>query len=307
MNCIIKTTGLSKQSKDKVLASDINLDVHKGEIYGLLGKNGAGKTTIMKMLTGMTIPTSGEITLFGEIFNEQSKTLLRRVGSLIEYPTFYEHLTAIDNLRLHCEYLGYYDEQGMKQALDLVQLRGIEKKKVKEFSLGMKQRLGLARAIVAKPELVVLDEPTNGLDPIGIKDIRDLILVLNKEYGITFLISSHILGEMEQVVDRIGVIENGRLIQQVALEDIRKQQTDYIELLTTDPKRAVYLLEYELGISNMKIVQGDRIRIYDLKYSQQQISKMLINHNVDLEEIHKRNSSLEDYFYKLIHGGGGHD
>lgn len=306
MNCIIKTTGLSKRSKDKVLASDINLDVHKGEIYGLLGKNGAGKTTIMKMLTGMTIPTSGEIALFGKSFNEQSKTLLRRVGSLIEYPTFYEHLTAIDNLRLHCEYLGYYDEQGMKQALDLVQLKGIEKKKVKEFSLGMKQRLGLARAIVAKPELVVLDEPTNGLDPIGIKDIRDLILVLNKEYGITFLISSHILGEMEQVVDRIGVIENGRLIQQVALEEIRKQQTDYIELLTTDPKRTVYLLEYELGISNMKIVQGDRIRIYDLKYSQQQISKMLISHNVDLEEIHKRNSSLEDYFYKLIHGGGSH-
>jgi len=307
MDCIIKTTGLSKQSKDKVLASDINLDVHKGEIYGLLGKNGAGKTTIMKMLTGMTIPTSGEIALFGNSFNEQSKTLLRRVGSLIEYPTFYEHLTAIDNLRLHCEYLGYYDEQGMKQALDLVQLKEIEKKKVKEFSLGMKQRLGLARAMVAKPELIVLDEPTNGLDPIGIKDIRDLILMLNKEYGITFLISSHILGEMEQVVDRIGVIENGRLIQQVALEEIRKQQTDYIELLTTDPKRTVYLLEYELGISNMKIVQGDRIRIYDLKYSQQQISKMLISHNVDLEEIHKRNSSLEDYFYKLIHGGGGHD
>lgn len=306
MNYIIKTTGLSKQVKDKVLASDINLDVYKGEIYGLLGKNGAGKTTIMKMLTGMTIPTSGEITLFGTSFNKQSKTLLRRVGSLIEYPTFYEHLTAMDNLRLYCEYLGYYDEQGMKQALDLVHLSGVEKKKIKEFSLGMKQRLGLARAIVAKPELIVLDEPTNGLDPIGIKDIRDLILVLNKEYGITFVLSSHILGEMEQVVDRIGVVENGRLIQQVALEEIRRRHTDYIELLTSDPKKTVYLLESELGIANMKIVQGDRIRIYDLQYSQQQISRMLISHNIDLEEIQKRNSSLEDYFYKLIHGGGSH-
>jgi len=307
MNYIIKTTGLSKRAKDKALASDINLDVYKGEIYGLLGKNGAGKTTIMKMLTGMTIPTSGEIALFGKSFNEQSKTLLRRVGSLIEYPTFYEHLTAMDNLRLHCEYLGYYDEQGMKQALDLVQLSGIEKKKVKEFSLGMKQRLGLARAIVAKPELIILDEPTNGLDPIGIKDIRDLILVLNKQYGITFVLSSHILGEMEQVVNRIGVIENGRLIQQVALEDIRKQHTDYIELLTSDPKKTVYLLESELGIVNMKLIQGDRIRIYDLKHTQQQISRMLISHNIELEEIQKRNSSLEDYFYKLIHGGGRHD
>jgi len=307
MDQIIKTTGLTKRAKDRVLAENIQLDVYKGEIYGLLGKNGAGKTTIMKMLVGMTTPSSGEIALFGKSFNEQSKSLLRRVGSLIEYPTFYEHLTAMENLQLHCEYLGYYDEQGIKHALDLVQLKGIENKKVKEFSLGMKQRLGLARAMVAKPELIILDEPTNGLDPIGIKDIRDLILVLNKEYGITFLLSSHILGEMEQVVDRIGVIEQGRLIKQVALEEIRKQHTDYIELLTTDAKRTVYLLEDQLGISNMKLVQGDRIRIYDLTYTQQQISRMLIEHNIGLEEIQKRNSSLEDYFYKLIHGGGSHD
>jgi len=307
MDQIIKTTGLTKRAKDRVLAENIQLDVYKGEIYGLLGKNGAGKTTIMKMLVGMTTPSSGEIALFGKSFNEHSKPLLRRVGSLIEYPTFYEHLTAMENLQLHCEYLGYYDEQGIKHALDLVQLKGIENKKVKEFSLGMKQRLGLARAMVAKPELIILDEPTNGLDPIGIKDIRDLILVLNKEYGITFLLSSHILGEMEQVVDRIGVIEQGRLIKQVALEEIRKQHTDYIELLTTDAKRTVYLLEDQLGISNMKLVQGDRIRIYDLTYTQQQISRMLIEHNIGLEEIQKRNSSLEDYFYKLIHGGGSHD
>ncbi|MEK4252062.1 ATP-binding cassette domain-containing protein [Paenibacillus sp. FSL W7-1287] len=307
MDQIIKTTGLTKRAKDRVLAEKIQLDVYKGEIYGLLGKNGAGKTTIMKMLVGMTTPSSGEIALFGKSFNEHSKSLLRRVGSLIEYPTFYEHLTAMENLQLHCEYLGYYDDQGIKHALDLVQLKGIENKKVKEFSLGMKQRLGLARAMVAKPELIILDEPTNGLDPIGIKDIRDLILVLNKEYGITFLLSSHILGEMEQVVDRIGVIEQGRLIKQVALEEIRKQHTDYIELLTTDAKRTVYLLEDQLGISNMKLVQGDRIRIYDLTYTQQQISRMLIEHNIGLEEIQKRNSSLEDYFYKLIHGGGSHD
>src|SRR5690606_6225213 len=307
MDQIIKTTGLTKRAKDRVLAENIQLDVYKGEIYGLLGKNGAGKTTIMKMLVGMTTPSSGEIALFGKSFNEHSKSLLRSVRSLIEYPTFYEHLTAMENLQLHCEYLGYYDDQGIKHALDLVQLKGIENKKVKEFSLGMKQRLGLARAMVAKPELIILDEPTNGLDPIGIKDIRDLILVLNKEYGITFLLSSHILGEMEQVVDRIGVIEQGRLIKQVALEEIRKQHTDYIELLTTDAKRTVYLLEDQLGISNMKLVQGDRIRIYDLTYTQQQISRMLIEHNIGLEEIQKRNSSLEDYFYKLIHGGGSHD
>jgi len=186
----------------------------------------------------------------------------------------------------------------------MVQLKGIEDKKVKEFSLGMKQRLGIARAIVTKPELIILDEPINGLDPIGIKDIRDLILILNKEYRITVLLSSHILGEMEQVVNRIGVIDNGRLLKEVTLDEIRNQQTDYIEILTTNVEEAVYLLENKLQITNMKIIHGNRIRIYDLTHSQNDISKMLILHDIGLEEIQKHTSSLEDFFYKQINGGG---
>ncbi|QED46758.1 ABC transporter ATP-binding protein [Cytobacillus dafuensis] len=304
MNHVVKTTGLTKRVKGKNLVTDINLHIQKGEIYGFLGQNGAGKTTIMKMLTGITKPTSGEIELFGQMLNERSKTVLKRVGSIIEYPILFEHLTALENLKLHCEYLGYYDEKGMKHALDMVHLRGIEDKKVKEFSLGMKQRLGFARAIVVKPELIILDEPTNGLDPIGIKDIRDLIFMLNKEYGITFLLSSHILGEIEQVADRIGVIKDGRLLNEVALADIRNQQTDYIELLTTNAEKTVYLLEKELHISNMKIIQGNRIRIYDLSHTQNDISKLLIQNDIGLEEIQKHSSSLEDYFYKQINGGG---
>ncbi|MBS4192163.1 ATP-binding cassette domain-containing protein [Bacillus sp. FJAT-49705] len=307
MNHVVKTSGLTKQVKGKNLVTDINLHIRKGEIYGFLGQNGAGKTTIMKMLTGITKPTSGEIELFGQMLSERSKSVLKRVGSIIEYPILFEHLTALENLKLHCEYLGYYDEKGMKHALDMVHLRGIEDKKVKEFSLGMKQRLGLARAIVVKPELIILDEPTNGLDPIGIKDIRDLIFMLNKEYGITFLLSSHILGEIEQVANRIGVIKNGRLLNEVALEEIRKQHTDYIELLTTNAEKTVYLLEKELHISNMKIIQGNRIRIYDLSHTQNDISKLLIQNDIGLEEIQKHSSSLEDYFYKQINGGGMND
>ena len=202
MDYIVKTTGLTKTMKGKNLVSNINLHIHKGEIYGFLGKNGAGKTTIMKMLTGITNPTNGEIELFGQRLTESSKSVLKRVGSIIEYPILFEHLTAMENMKIHCEYLGYYDDKGIKQALDMVQLKGIEDKKVKEFSLGMKQRLGIARAIVTKPELIILDEPINGLDPIGIKDIRDLILILNKEYGITVLLSSHILGEMDLSTER---------------------------------------------------------------------------------------------------------
>ena len=304
MDYVVKTTGLTKKIKGKNLVSNINLHIHKGEIYGFLGQNGAGKTTIMKMLTGITNPTNGEIELFGQRLTERSKSVLKRVGSIIEYPILFEHLTAMENMKIHCEYLGYYDDKGIKQALDMVQLKGIEDKKVKEFSLGMKQRLGIARAIVTKPELIILDEPINGLDPIGIKDIRDLILMLNKEYGITVLLSSHILGEMEQVVNRIGVIDNGRLLKEVTLDEIRKQQTDYIEILTTNVEKAVYLLENELHISNMKIIHGNRIRIYDLTHSQNAISKMLILHDIGLEEIQKHTSSLEDFFYKQINGGG---
>ena len=304
MDYVVKTTGLTKKMKGKNLVSNINLHIHKGEIYGFLGKNGAGKTTIMKMLTGITNPTNGEIELFGQRLTESSKSVLKRVGSIIEYPILFEHLTAMENMKIHCEYLGYYDDKGIKQALDMVQLKGIEDKKVKEFSLGMKQRLGIARAIVTKPELIILDEPINGLDPIGIKDIRDLILILNKEYGITVLLSSHILGEMEQVVNRIGVIDNGRLLKEVTLDEIRNQQTDYIEILTTNVEEAVYLLENRLQITNMKIIHGNRIRIYDLTHSQNDISKMLILHDIGLEEIQKHTSSLEDFFYKQINGGG---
>lgn len=302
MNYVIQTSDLSKTVKGMSIVSRVNLNVRKGEIYGLLGPNGAGKTTIMKMLTGLILPTSGAIMLFGKNFSETSKEGLKRVGSIIEYPIFFEHMTAMENLQIHCEYLGYYDKRAIHQALDLVQLEGIEDKKVKDFSLGMKQRLGIARAAITKPELIVLDEPTNGLDPIGIKNMRDLIRTLNQEYGITFVLSSHILGEIEQVADRIGVIQRGQLVDEVTLSDIRKQRTDYIELMTSNVQKAAFLLEHELRISNIKIVQDQRIRVYDTDVSTSQITKLLIAHEIEIEEIQKYNSTLEDYFYHQIQG-----
>jgi len=302
VNYVIQTSDLSKTVKGMSIVSRVNLNVRKGEIYGLLGPNGAGKTTIMKMLTGLILPTSGAIMLFGKNFSETSKEGLKRVGSIIEYPIFFEHMTAMENLQIHCEYLGYYDKRAIHQALDLVQLEGIEDKKVKDFSLGMKQRLGIARAAITKPELIVLDEPTNGLDPIGIKNMRDLIRTLNQEYGITFVLSSHILGEIEQVADRIGVIQRGQLVDEVTLSDIRKQRTDYIELMTSNVQKAAFLLEHELRISNIKIVQDQRIRVYDTDVSTSQITKLLIAHEIEIEEIQKYNSTLEDYFYHQIQG-----
>lgn len=304
MDYVVKTNSLTKKVKGKLLVSNVNLHIKKGEIYGFLGQNGAGKTTIMKMLTGILSPTTGEVELFGQKLTKTEKSGLKRIGSIIEYPIFFEHLTAMENLQLHCEYLGFYDKKAITQALEMVHLTGIEDKIVSDFSLGMKQRLGIVRAIITKPELIILDEPTNGLDPIGIKDIRDLIRMLNREYGITFLLSSHILGEIEQVADRIGVIKDGKLVNEVTLADISKQRTDYIEIVTKDVEKSIYLLEYELQISNMKIVQDNRIRIYDLTLPQSEISKKLIMHDVDIEEIQKHTSTLEDYFYQQIHGGG---
>lgn len=299
---VIQTNKLTKIYRGKSIVSNVNLTVQKGEIYGLLGSNGAGKTTIMKLLTGLIIPTSGEIMLFGKRFSETSKEGLKRVGSIIEYPIFFEQKTAIENLQIHCEYLGFYDKKAMLQALDMVHLNGIEHKKVKDFSLGMKQRLAIARAAITKPELIILDEPTNGLDPIGIKNMRDLIRMLNMEYGITVLLSSHILGEIELVADRIGVVRGGNLVDEVSLSDIQDQRSDYIELETSNIQRTAFLLEQELGITNMKIVRDKKIRIYDTSISIGRITRLLISNQIEVEEIQKHTKTLEEYFYRQIQG-----
>jgi ABC-2 type transport system ATP-binding protein len=304
MSYIIQTNQLTKTYKGKEVVSNVNMKVKKGEIYGFLGPNGAGKTTIMKMLTNLVKPTSGEIEIFGEKLTNTSYEVLKRMGSIIEYPAFYDRLTARENLELHCEYMGFYDKKAIDAALDLVKLKNIEDKSVKDFSLGMKQRLGIARAIITKPELLILDEPINGLDPVGIKELRDLFQMLCREYGITMLISSHILGEMEQIADTIGVISEGKLIKEVSIAEIHEQNTEYIELAVDDVKKALYVLNEVLNLKNFKVVDTGRFRIYDSSVSQSEISKTLILNGVMIEEINKKNHSLEDYFLTLINGGG---
>jgi len=222
MTYIVKTNQLTKVYEGKEVVSAVNMNVKKGEIYGFLGPNGAGKTTVMKMLTNLTKPTSGDVEIFGERLTDRSYELLKRMGTIIEYPIFYEKLTARETLELHCEYMGYYNKQEIAHVLNLVKLTNTEEKRVKDFSLGMKQRLGIARAIITKPELLILDEPINGLDPIGIKELRELFKMLCTEYGITIIISSHILGEIEQLADTIGVIKEGRLITEVTMDTINR-------------------------------------------------------------------------------------
>lgn len=303
MNYVIRTTNLFKKYKDKEIITDLNMNIKKGEIYGFLGPNGAGKTTIMKMILNLVKPNSGEVEMFGEKLNNKSYETLKRIGSIIEYPVFYDKLTGRENLQLHCEYMGYYDESAIDKVIDLVNLKGIDNKPVKNFSLGMKQRLGIARAILTKPELLILDEPINGLDPIGIKEVRDILKMLNKEYNITILISSHILGEIEQLADTIGIINNGKLIEEVSMESIREKNTEYIEIFTKDCIKAAYILENDLNISNFKVVDNTLIRIYDLKLAQKDISKALILKDIEIEAINKKKSTLEDHFLNILNGG----
>ncbi|ETT81508.1 ABC transporter ATP-binding protein [Viridibacillus sp. FSL R5-0477] len=306
MSYILKTNQLTKVFEGKEVVSEVNMHVKQGEIYGFLGPNGAGKTTIMKMITNLIKPTSGDIEIFGQKLTNTSYEVLKRMGTIIEYPIFYEKLTARENLYLHCEYMGYYDKKSIDHALDLVKLNNVDDKKVKDFSLGMKQRLGIARAITTKPELLILDEPINGLDPIGIKELRELFKMLCKEYGITLLVSSHILAEMEQMADTIGVIQNGKLIKEVSMKSIKGEQTDFIEVKVQNIKKAAFILDNQLGLKNYKIVSDQTIRIYEMTATQQEISKALIMNDIEIESINKKHSSLEEYFMNLMNGEGIH-
>lgn len=299
MSYILQTNHLNKSIDGKVLITDVNIHVKKGEIYGFLGPNGAGKTTVMKMVTNLWKPTAGTIEIFGEVITPTSYEVLKRMGSIIEFPTFYDHLTGKENLQLHSEYMGYYNHGSVQNALEILNLSDAADKPVKSYSLGMKQRLGIARAILSKPELLVLDEPTNGLDPAGMKQIRDLFKMLCTEYGITIFISSHILSEIESIADTIGVINHGKMMREITMKEISEMNTAYIELVTKEIKKAAYILTDKLGINNFKVMDADKIRIYEVKASTHEISKAMLLNNVEIDSIRKESETLEDYFLKM--------
>ena len=229
MENIVEIKELFKIIDKEEILSDISLQIAEGEIYGLLGPNGAGKTTLMKCMLSLLTITSGSIEIFGKNLQEHREEILSQVGSIIETPIFYENCTAKEILEIHAQYMGKnITELDIINTLRMVGLKNTTKK-VKEFSLGMRQRLGLARAFLTKPRLLILDEPINGLDPVGIQEIRNLLQLLSKEHGITILISSHILSEISQIADKIGVIKNGSMIEQVYMEELMKENIDLEE------------------------------------------------------------------------------
>lgn len=224
------------------------------------------------------------------------------MGSIIEFPVFYEHLSGRENLSLHCEYMGYYHAGSTEKALEMLELTDAADKLVRAYSLGMKQRLGIARAILAEPELLVLDEPTNGLDPAGMKHLRDLFKMLCAEYGITMILSSHILSEVESIADTIGIINHGKLIQEISMREISKMHTAYIELSVADTKAAAYVLADRLELKQFKIMDEHTIRIYDSGVSTNDLSRIFAESNVEIDAMGRQSESLEDYFLKVTEG-----
>lgn len=299
MSYILQTSRLSKTIGGKELVRDVELHVKKGEIYGFLGPNGAGKTTVMKMILNLWKPTIGTVELFGKPLTPQSYEVLRRMGSIIEFPTFYQHMTGEENLRMHCEYMGYYQHGSVEKALTMLDLSAAAKTPVKNYSLGMKERLGIARAILCKPELLILDEPTNGLDPAGMKQIRELLRMLCAEQGTTIVISSHILSEIESVADTIGIIHRGRMKKEIGLKKIEDMSLAYIELSVQNPERAAYVLADKLGLTNFKVMEGGLFRIYDGRVTTEEIAKALALHEVAVVSLGRKAETLEDYFLKL--------
>ncbi|PFK29125.1 bacitracin ABC transporter ATP-binding protein [Bacillus cereus] len=303
INTIIKTTNLTKIYGKQKSVDNLNIHVQQGEIYGFIGRNGAGKTTTIRMLLGLIKPTSGKIEIFGEEFSANQKEILRRIGSIVEVPGFYENLTAKENLFINAKIIGVHKKNAIEEALEIVGLQRETKKLVGKYSLGMKQRLGIARALLHYPELLILDEPTNGLDPIGIKEMRKLIKSLAQERNITILISSHILAEVEQLVDRMGIIHDGKLLEEVSLAALQKTNRKYLEFQVNDDNKAALLLEKQFHIFDYEVHDEGNIRVYSHFGQQGQINRTFVQNDIEVVKIMMSEDKLEDYFTKLVGGG----
>ncbi|MCY6369628.1 ABC transporter ATP-binding protein [Clostridium ganghwense] len=299
---ILRTHNLCKKYKEHMAVNNLNLNLKKGEIYGFLGENGAGKTTTIRMIMGLIKPTSGSIEFMGKDISSNKKNFYERVGSIIEFPGFYSNLTAKENLEIHRRLMGIQGKQCIEDALKTAGILEAKNKKVKEFSLGMKQRLGIARALLHHPEILILDEPTNGLDPAGIKDVRNLILDLAKKRNITVLISSHILSEVQQLADKIGIIHKGELLEEIDFKTLDKRNRNCIKIKVSDDRKASLILEQKLNIKDYVISEKGVIRVYERLEETGNINTALVKSNITVDEITLVRDSLEDYFMKLVGG-----
>lgn len=301
---VIETKQLSKIYGDQKIVGAVDLHVKKGRIYGLLGRNGAGKTTIMKMILGLTSITYGEVAVFGKNIKGHEKKIYPRIGAIIETPGFYPNLTGTENLEIFAKLRGTVSTNAVKDALETVGLPYKDKKLFRKYSLGMKQRLGIANAILHDPELLILDEPTNGLDPIGIAEVREFIKNLSVERGKTILISSHILSEISLLADDIGIIDHGILLEECNMAELRKRNRRYIQLQVSDVARASLILERLFNLKDYSVQDEHTIRLYDITLDMAAVNKALVVQGVLVVSSQICNDTLEDYFKKITGGEG---
>ncbi|WP_304406500.1 ATP-binding cassette domain-containing protein [uncultured Clostridium sp.] len=299
---ILKTYNITKKYGNQIAVNNVNMKIKKGEIYGFIGQNGAGKTTLIRLITGLIHKTNGDIELLGASSENELNKSRTMVGSLIETPSFYNNMTARENLEVSRRIRNIPGNKCVDEVLELVGLKNIEKKKVKNFSLGMKQRLGIANAIMGNPRLLILDEPINGLDPMGIVEIRELLKKINKEKDMTILISSHILSELSELATTYGIISNGKLIEEITSQELKEKCRKYIDLKVDDTSRAVIILERNLGIDDYQVLSNKKIKVFSNLDNVGEVNSILSNSGIIVESIGVKGENLEEYFMNVIGG-----
>lgn len=295
MEYILRTKNLTKQFGEKFAVRGVSMQIRKGEIYGFIGKNGAGKTTLMRLILGAAMPTDGSIELFG---GEDENSARHRIGALLEYPCIYKNCSALENLRRFAILTGNGTDE-LEDILELVGLGKVGNKKAGQFSLGMKQRLAIGIALLGHPEFLVLDEPINGLDPAGIKEIRDVILALNQKKGVTFLISSHLLDELSKIVTTYGIIKDGVLIEQITAPELQAKCRHHLKIAADDIPKTAALLECLTDKRYIKVGDGC-LYLYDLIDKSDRINRLLVNHGIRVSELAVQTASLEEYFLERM-------
>ena len=299
---VLTTRALTKRYGSHTAVDRVDLTVNRGEIYGLVGRNGAGKTTLIRMVTGQTLPTGGEVALFGAGGGRELLAARSRTGVMVETPSFYPYLTARQNLEYYRIQRGIPGKGTVDQVLEETDLANTGKKVFKNFSLGMKQRLGLALALMNRPDFLLLDEPINGLDPEGIVEFRNLLLKLNRERQTTILISSHILPELANLATCYGFIDNGVMLEQITARALEEKCRACIEVGVEDPSAASLVLEQKLGTRDYEVLSGGVLRLYSFLDQPQTVAKVLVEGGVSLRSLESRGANLEDYFLSMIGG-----
>lgn len=302
MGNIISIRNLNKKYGKKNVLDNLSMNLKKGDIYGLVGKNGAGKTTLIRIILSLANYDSGEIELFGKVDEKEKLYDHKRIGNIIETPAFYSFLTAKQNLEYYRIQRGIVGEKSIDEILEMVGLGDVGNKKFKKFSLGMKQRLGLALALLGEPELLILDEPTNGMDPMGIKEVREVLINLNKKNGVTILVSSHILGELSQLANYYGFLKDGEIIEEISADELNEKCRNHLLIKVDDCKKATVILEKVLDNNSYEVLPDRFIKIYNKLDEPQLINRVLVENGVEVYSLERVGVNLEDYFVDLIGG-----